>query len=128
MRKRDIVEEEVQQLNQFLKRLISKILGQEPIAALEIVATDFKQYFAVDFDSFLNYTPEQLQDFIKTHKVTQQHLETMASLLEDFYKQNTSEKKYIHKAIALLEAADYSTKSFSLERHYKKNQLKSFLN
>lgn len=134
MKKRDIIEEEVQKMSLFLKRMLTKILGEgfssTESNAMEEASKDFNARFSIDLNTFVAYTPEETLQFITSHQFKDHHLENLAQILETMAlkKNEYLKENYLCKAIMLLDLADQTTKSFSVERLHKKTKLRSLLN
>ncbi|MES2811763.1 MAG: hypothetical protein V4670_04765 [Bacteroidota bacterium] len=136
MERRDLIEDQIEQLGTFLRNLVSSFLKlkstKTELEVINYVSDKFKEEFNLDLNQFISFSEEELKHFITEYKLTDNHLETLSNLMLEMYSNQGNNvalsKQYLIRGIELLDLADKISITFSLNRANKKSQLKDILN
>jgi len=136
MERRDLIEDQIEQLGKFLRNLVSTFLKlkstKTELESINYVSDKFKEEFNLDLNQFIAFSEEEIKQLITEYKLTDNHLETLSDLMFEMhsvqYNNINLSKQYLIRAIELLDFADEISTTFSLNRNNKKAHLKTTLN
>lgn len=136
--RRDFLKKQIDQLGRVLGKMLADLLGlkqQGQVSeGLSAVDESLQKALSLNLVSLIAIEPRELVAWLKREKqFEQQHLEPMADILyeaaEGFLIQNDTEtaRALWERSLALYEHLQESQTTFSLERHYRIDQLKKLL-
>jgi len=135
MEKRDLIQDQIEQLGFFLRKLLAdfiknKSVGNEFIS-LELISKQLKNEIDFDLEFFITLTNEEMKKYVLKYSFSSQHLDNLSNLLIEMSASEFNNKiinqQYLIKAIELLDLNDQISNSISLDRNIKKSEIKDLL-
>lgn len=128
MQKRDLLQEQIEQLGRVLGKVIADFLGSNPNGdvndSIEISQQTLKDELDLDVNRILELEKSDVLDYVKERNLTDGHLEQLSAYFVAVGKTNSADtNKYYTKAIELLEIADQITATISFERIQKRQEI-----
>lgn len=135
MEKRDLIQDQIEQLGFFLRKLLAdfiknKSAGNE-IVSIESVSKQLKNELDFDLQLFISLENEEMKKYVLKHNFSSQHLDSLSNLLVEMsaveFNNKIINQQYLTKAIELLDVNDQISNSISLDRNIKKSEIKGLL-
>ncbi len=135
MEKRDLIQDQIEQLGFFLRKLLAdfiknKSVGNEHVS-LELISKQLKNEIDFDLEFFITLTNEEMKKYVLKYNFSSQHLDNLSNLLIEMNASEFNNKiinqQYLIKAIELLDLNDQISNSISLDRNIKKSEIKDLL-
>jgi len=135
MEKRDLIQDQIEQLGFFLRKLLadfikSKSVGNENIS-LESVSKHLKDELDFDLQLFISLSNDEMKKYVLKYNFSAQHLDSLSHLLVEMsvaeFNHKIINQQYLTKAIELLDLNDQISNSISLDRNIKKSEIKDLL-
>jgi len=132
MEQKDTIENQIEQLSLFIKRLLSKALGSSNIETTEEISNAIQTTFNFDFIAVSEFDDNQMEAFINENSLTESHLEHLAELAYILGKNHQDSdsklaKTYFTISNKLSKKADIISGNFSLERNQKQNKINNLI-
>lgn len=130
MQQKDFILREIEKMSILIQYLLGKY---KPAKSVEEYQTneksfnmEFKEKYGKELEFFLNLNPQNFEkEFCKTKGFTFENIELMADLLLKLGNDDYSDsQKYLNQALAMYLFIDKTSKTFSMERIQKINELK----
>jgi len=131
MEQKDYLENQIEQLSIFLKKLLTNILvlksGGNELDAEKLVSNELTNELNFNINKFKLLSKYELKSYLQKFNFNENHLEKLAEIFIEISSINSNtvieNQNYISKAIELLEIADENSNSFSVERNQTKTKL-----
>ncbi len=132
MEQKDTIENQIEQLSLFIKRLLSKALGCSNLETTEEISNAIQTTFNFDFIAVSEFDDTQMNAFINEKSLTESQLEQLAELAYILGKnhQNFDTKlaiTYFTISNKFSKKADMISGNFSLERNQKQNKINNLI-
>lgn len=134
MQNRDLLKDEIERVGKVLAKILSEILGLQSSNnandGIEITNQQLKDELDIDVAAMLELPKNALQDFLIKRNFIAAHIEYLSDYFGILGKKQTEAIKkqaYLLKAVELLDIADDSFNTMSLQRMNKKTQLQELL-
>lgn len=132
MEQKDTIENQIEKLSLFIKRLLSKALDFSNIESTEEISNAIQSTFNFDFITVSEFDNNQMHAFINDNSLTEFHLEQLAELAYILGKnhQNFDTKlaiKYFTISNKFSKKADEISGNFSLVRNQKQNKINNLI-
>ncbi len=132
MEQKDTIENQIEKLSLFIKRLLSKALDFSNIESTEEISNAIQSTFNFDFITVSEFDNNQMHAFINDNSLTDSHLEQLAELAYILGKnhQNFDTKlaiKYFTISNKFSKKADEISGNFSLVRNQKQNKINNLI-
>ena len=131
MEQKDYLQNQIEQLSFFLKKLLANILalkssGNE-LDVESLVSNELTNELNFDVNEFKLLSKYELKSYLQKFNFNENHIEKLAEIFIEMSSLNSNtvieNQNYISKAIELLELADENSNSFSVERNQTKTKL-----
>ena len=136
MERRDLIQDEIEQLGRVLGKIVATFLGMKSQgnvqAGIETAEQQLQSQLDLDVNRLLELEGRDLIDYLQGLRFTADHLEDLSTyLLESVQDQladcDPEAVLRVQKAMELLDIADELSKTASLERMAKKSMIKELL-
>jgi len=133
MEQRDIIKDQIEQLGRVLGKLIANFfaLKAEGNVDLAIETTNQQLKSELDLDTAVlaNFNAQELEEYVKSKKLTDRHLDKLASYFFEIGNANESEDrvKWFVAAKELLNLADSHSDTLTFGRINLKNRIEDEL-
>ena len=134
MERRDLLKDEIEQLGKVLAQILSTFLSLKSkgniAQAMETSSLQLKSELDLDMEHILSLSKEELTDYFKNRKLTAEHIESLADLLQErgaIEPQEELVQLYFQKTIELLNIADEVSNTLSFDRMNKRNEISRLL-
>ena len=136
--RRDYLKKQIDQLGRVLGKMLADLLGlkQQGLVSdgLQMVDETMQRVLSLNLISLIAVSPKELVAWLKKEKQFEpEHLEPMADILYEaaeaylIEKDTDTARALWERALAIYEHLEETEPTFSLERHYRIEQLKSLL-
>ncbi|MEO6904385.1 MAG: hypothetical protein ABI315_14695 [Bacteroidia bacterium] len=136
MEQRDLIKDQIEQLGKVLGKILSDFLklkskGQVS-PGMEIANQRLLSEVDINIEKVMTLSKKELEDYLKSRKLTADHLEILSAYLKEIGKEEieinkTDSKLKLEKAIELLDIADNISKTISFDRINKKKEINNAL-
>lgn len=131
MEQKDYLQNQIEQLSFFLKKLLANILalksGGNEQDVENLVSNELTNELNFDVNEFKLLSKYELKSYLQKFNFNENHIEKLAEIFIEMSSLNSNtvieNQNYISKAIELLELADENSNSFSVERSQTKTKL-----
>lgn len=136
MQQRDIIKDEIEQLGRVLGKIIAHFLhlkAQGNIAiAIQATNAQLQSELDIDIEEIIAFTPEELERYADTKRLTDKHLDELAKYLYELgeiekEKNPMNASKYFEAAKRLIITAGKISKTFTFERAELKQKIEDKL-
>lgn len=132
MEQKDTIENQIEKLSLFIKRLLSKALDFSNVESTEEISNAIQSTFNFDFITVSEFDNNQMHAFINDNSLTESHLEQLAELAYILGKnhQNLDTKlaiTYFTISNKFSKKADEISGNFSLVRNQKQNKINNLI-
>ncbi len=132
MEQKDTIENQIEKLSLFLKRLLSKALGSSNLETTEEISNAIQNTFNFDLVAVSEFDDDEMNAFINENALTESHLEQLAELAYTLGKNlQVSDSKlaitYFTISNKLSKKADAISGNFSMERNQKQNKINNLI-
>lgn len=137
MQQRDILLDQIEQVGRVLGSILDGFLRLKSNGkiseGIEVTDEQFKTKLDIDIHTIIALHKNDLKHYLEEKQLTAQHIETLSQYIREIgeYSGTTDKntaKKYLEKAIVLLDISDELTATFSLDRMDKKRAIEHILN
>lgn len=136
--RRDFLKKQIDQLGRVLGKMLADLLGlkqQGQVSeGLKMVDETMQRVLSLNLVSLVAVNPKELVGWLQQeHHFQPEHLATMADILYEaaqahlLQKDEQTARALWERALAIYEHLEATEPTFSLERHYRIEQLKSLL-
>jgi hypothetical protein len=133
----DTFKKQIDELGKVLARLLTGLLGFKNQGKIEegvdFVNQNFHTESGLDFNDILSVPPNKLAEFLgQEHQITNENIDRLAEIFYELADGFDSSKdvlsrSYFERSLALHEYLSRTDSTYSLERHYKMEDIKSAL-
>ena len=135
MEKRDLIQDQIEQLGFFLRKLLADFIKNKSVGnefvSLELISKQLKNEIDFDLEFFITLTNEEMKKHVLKYNFSSQNLDSLSNLLVEISASEFNNKiinqQYLIKAIELLDVNDQISNSISLDRNIKKSEIKDLL-
>lgn len=136
MKQRDLLKDQIEQLGKVLAKILSDFLGLkaqgETYQGMEITSERLQSELDIEIEKLITLTILETKDYLKNRMFTAEHLDILSEYLRvtgigEIESNKRDSKLRLEKAIELLNIADEFSKTMSLNRVIKKNEIKDVL-
>ena len=136
--RKDYLKKQIDQLGRVLGKMLADLLGlkqQGQVSeGLQMVDETMQKALSLNLISMIAVSPRELVDWLKReHQFQPEHLEPMADILyesaEGFLLQKDTQTAHAlwERALAIYEHLEATETTFSLERHYRIEEIKTLI-
>ena len=132
MEHRDLIKDQIEQLGKVLARILSDFMGFKSEGktgpGIEVTNESLKSELDLDIELILSKKEEELSNYFKAHKLTDEHIEEIADYLFEIGEHSiSSDKNYAktvyNRVLKLFKIVDGSSNSYSFDRINKKGKV-----
>ena len=132
MQQKDTIENQIEKLSLFLKRLISKIIDSSSSETTEEVSIDLQTALHLNSIDFSELDENKIDTLIIDNSLTELHLEQLSEIAYLLGKNNLDSNselaiKYLTVSSRFLQKADTISGNFSLIRKTKMNSINNLI-
>ena len=137
MERRDLIQDEIEQLGRVLGKIVATFLGMKSQgnvqAGMETAEQQLQSHLDLDVNKLLQLEGRDLIDYLQGLRFTTDHLEDLSTYLLESGRDQLADCDpeavlRVQKAMELLDIADELSKTASLERMGKKSMMEELLN
>lgn len=136
MEKRDLIEDQIEQLSKFLKNVLAALFkfksSNDQLETINFVSMSLKDRFDLDLNQMATLSKEEFKNFLNQHEFTENQLESLSKIFFELFliqkDNNNPSKQLLLKSIELLDEADIISNAFSVERNQRKIEFNNLIN
>ena len=130
MEKRDLIIDEIEKLNTFLKQIVIELFNLNQAnnsVDINTIFEKFSSHFKKSIAEISNYSDEELQKFCLKNNFKPSDYALLAEIFVQICQYNF-DVKYLQKALFLLEEENNLSDTYSIERNEKINKIINLIN
>lgn len=136
MEKRDLIEDQIEQLSKFLKNVLAALFkfksSNNQLETINFVSMSLKDRFDLDLNQMATLSKEEFKNFLNQYEFTENQLESLSKIFFELFliqkDNNNPSKQLLLKSIELLDEADVISNAFSVERNQRKIEFNNLIN
>lgn len=136
MEKRDLIEDQIEQLSKFLKNVLAALFkfksSNDQLETINFVSMSLKDRFDLDLNQMATLSKEEFKNFLNQYEFTENQLESLSKIFFELFliqkDNNNPSKQLLLKSIELLDEADVISNAFSVERNQRKIEFNNLIN